>query len=258
MLVAMVGVRGAPGVSTLSVALSHVWPRAVVLAELDPAGATLPYWLQAASGPLSARGGVVDLAVQAASDSRPEGVLAHAQVTAAGTPVLVGPPNAAAAAAISTWPAMASMFGRIPDTDVVADCGRFVTSQSVLAPVVTAADAVVVVTRTSLAAVAGLPETLSQVARARAGLRRVHVVVMDPSLKRAAASHEGVRKVLESKPGLADVSVHVAPWDVKTARACAGEGRTVSKRRRLLKWSSAFAATLSDESVRDSQGTVPA
>ena len=44
-LIAVAADKGAPGVTTASVALAAVWPRPVLLAECDPAGGDLVYRL---------------------------------------------------------------------------------------------------------------------------------------------------------------------------------------------------------------------
>lgn len=258
MLVATVGVRGAPGVTTTSVVLAHAWPRESLLVEADPAGSVLPYWQQAANtGPLSPQGGVLDLAIHAGTDKRPEGVLTHAQVTAGGVPILVGPPTADAATAITTWPTMASMFRSVPDTDVIADCGRYVSAQSLVTPLVAAADAVLVVTGATLTDAASLPVTLEAVGKARRTLDHTHVVVVSRQHRRSAHGHQGLQSVLDTKPGINDVTVHTAPWDPKTARAAKGE--TAGRRRgRLPKWAATFAAHLSDEYVRSQHTKVTA
>src|SRR6266700_3629649 len=65
-LVAIAADKGAPGVTTASLALATVWPRPVLLAECDAAGGDLFYRLPAADGGrLDPQRGLLSLAVAA-------------------------------------------------------------------------------------------------------------------------------------------------------------------------------------------------
>ena len=55
MLIAVAADKGAPGVTTTAVTLAAVWPRPVLLAECDPAGGDIAYWLPAEGGAGSTR-----------------------------------------------------------------------------------------------------------------------------------------------------------------------------------------------------------
>ena len=94
-LIAVAADKGAPGVTTTSVALAAVWPRPVLLAECDPAGGDLVYRLPSADGTrLDPRRGLLSLAVSARRGLEPRQVWEHAQKLRGGLDVLVGVTNA--------------------------------------------------------------------------------------------------------------------------------------------------------------------
>src|SRR5581483_7650817 len=79
-LIAVTADKGAPGVTTASVALAAVWPRPVLLAEADPAGGDLMYRLPAASGgQLDPGRGLLSLAVAVRRGLEPGQVWEHTQ-----------------------------------------------------------------------------------------------------------------------------------------------------------------------------------
>ena len=63
MLISIASAKGSPGASTSAHVLAAVWPRPVVLAELDPVGSDLVYRTRSREGaPLDSDRGVVSLA----------------------------------------------------------------------------------------------------------------------------------------------------------------------------------------------------
>src|SRR5260370_29129782 len=99
-LIAVAADKGAPGVTTASVALAAVWPRPVLLAECDPAGGDIVYRLPGAGGTrLDPRRGLLSPAVAARHGPQPDQVWEHTQELHGGLHVLAGggtpPPRAA-------------------------------------------------------------------------------------------------------------------------------------------------------------------
>lgn len=140
-LVAVAASKGSPGATTLALTLATVWPRAAVLAELDPAGTDLAYRLRAADGhPLDPGRGVASLAT-APGDP----LLDHVQRVASGLDVLVGAPPTGLAVA-PPWDGLPGALTGDAAGDVVADCGRLHPGTPAL-PVLRAAAAVVLATR---------------------------------------------------------------------------------------------------------------
>ena len=144
-LIALTAGKGAPGVTTTAVSLGAVWPRRLVVAECDPAGADLYLRLQDPSGrPLAQDRGVLSLATRIRPDVRGDELWNHAQTVAGGLEVLVGPSTPAHTAAMAvSWPGMANLLSRLDDADVLADCGRLDLTAPT-AQIIRAADLVLV------------------------------------------------------------------------------------------------------------------
>lgn len=139
--IGLVGVKGAPGVTTSALLLAAVWPRPALLLEADPAGGDLRWWHCGADGlPLRPDTGVVSLL--AADRSRPAAaaLIEHAQLIPGGLPVLVGVSSPSQHQALApSWPALAALLSDRTQTpaeqpdgagppggvvDVVVDVGR--------------------------------------------------------------------------------------------------------------------------------------
>jgi hypothetical protein len=125
--IAVVGVKGAPGASTVACVLAAVWPadRRVVVAECDPGGGDI-----AARFGLSAELGTASLAAalrRGDGDGSDAAVVGdHLQVLPGGLEALVGPVGADAATAVDRELAAVGLVQRVTgsDLDLVADCGR--------------------------------------------------------------------------------------------------------------------------------------
>ncbi len=188
-LVAMISAKGAPGVSTLAVALAAVHPRPAVVADLDPAGGDLALRYRDEQGrPLDPERGLLSLGAavrHGAADPRP-----HLQTIAGGLEVLVGIASPEQVTGLGpVWPRVSAVLRATPDRDVFADCGRF-TSGSPALPVLVEADAVVIVTRSTLEQLAHLRERVQAVAAVtRAGRRGgpVGVAVIAGARERSVA-----------------------------------------------------------------------
>ncbi len=84
--VALASAKGSPGVTTLTLALGLVWPKPVLVGELDPAGADLVARL-----PLKRSGGLAALAAAARHTIDWERLAAHAQPVTEMCSLLLGP-----------------------------------------------------------------------------------------------------------------------------------------------------------------------
>src|SRR5487761_1243310 len=125
-LIAVAADKGAPGVTTTSVALGAVWPRPVLLAECDPSGGDLLSRHPAADGGrLDPRRGLLSLAVAARRGLQPGQVWEHAQKLHGGLDVLVGVAAAEQGAGLELlWGPVGRLLAALPQADVIADCGR--------------------------------------------------------------------------------------------------------------------------------------
>ena len=120
MLVSLASAKGAPGVTTSAHVLAGVWPRSVILAELDPAGSDLLYRASGQDGrPLDPERGLVSLAAAQRRDPTAD-LHDHLSVIDGGLQVLVGLARPEQASAIGAgWATLAAGLRRYPD--VIAD-----------------------------------------------------------------------------------------------------------------------------------------
>src|SRR5450759_4615781 len=156
-LIAVAADKGAPGVTTASVALAAVWPRPVLLAECDPAGGDIVYRLPGADGePLDPRRGLLSLAVAARRGLQPHQVWEHTQRLHGGLDVLTGVTNAEQGAGLDAlWASLGTVLGALGQADVIADCGR-IGADGPHYDLLAQAAAVVMITRASLGEVVRL------------------------------------------------------------------------------------------------------
>jgi hypothetical protein len=151
----------------MALALAHVWPRPVLLAECDPAGGDVAAGYLAGGGDPGRN--LLDLTVTARRTNLHSALQSHlVALDDTGTrtilPGLRGPDQAAAV--VPWWDRLAAMFGELRDVDgpadgrsaggavdVLADCGRLATGHPPAA-VLRRADAVVLVLRPTLRSVA--------------------------------------------------------------------------------------------------------
>lgn len=132
-LIALAADKGSPGVTTAAVALSAVWPRRALLAEVDTAGGDLVYRSASANGgPLDPNTGMLSLAATARRGLAPEQLWEHSQRLSGGLDVLVGLGTAEQSAGLAgQWGTLGRAFASLADSpqpdaaaDVIADCGR--------------------------------------------------------------------------------------------------------------------------------------
>ena len=190
-LIALVSAKGSPGVTTLALALAHVWPRRVLLAECDPAGGDIAAgFLAGASDPGRS---LLDLTVTARRTELRSALRSHLVAlddTGLRTvlPGLRGPDQAAAL--LPWWDRLAAMFGDLSDlhspdknrggdgtVDVLADCGRLSAGHPPTA-VLRRADAVLLVLRPTLRSVAHARATVQALAPEGMGAGRLVAVLV--------------------------------------------------------------------------------
>jgi hypothetical protein len=184
-LIAVAADKGAPGVTTASVALAAVWPRPVLLAECDPAGGDIVYRLPGTGGArLDPRRGLLSLAVAARHGLQPHQVWEHAQKLHGGLDVLAGVTSAEQGSGLEAlWGVVGGLLSGVPEADVIADCGR-IGVDGPLYDLLAEAEAVILVTRASLAEVVRLRDRAAALAnglhrRGRPGARVGVVVIAD-------------------------------------------------------------------------------
>ncbi|GAB3314301.1 hypothetical protein GCM10027451_29100 [Geodermatophilus aquaeductus] len=169
MLIALCSAKGAPGVTTSGLALALSWPRGVVLAELDPAGGDVLAGYGRAQ--LSA-GGLAELEVAARRGGLDGQLDAHLlRLDGTGRARLLPGLSDPATARHVGWERLATALASVKGgaVDVVADCGRL-RAEHFPAAVLRRADAVVVVTGSTLRAVRASAQAVAELRDEGTGL----------------------------------------------------------------------------------------
>lgn len=172
-LLAIAADKGSPGVTTTAVTLAAVWPRRVVLAELDPFGGDVAFRLRGPRGvPLSPETGVLSLALAVRRGGSPEAIFEHVQRLDGGLEVLLGLATGDQAAGMTgLWAPMAQLLDRAGELDVIADCGRLYVGAPTI-DVCRSASGVVLVARPTIDSVAHLRARAAMLAtELRSGLQ---------------------------------------------------------------------------------------
>lgn len=156
-MIAFASAKHAPGVTTSVLGLASAWPRPVLIAECDPAGADLTSRLHQPTGL-----GLVDGLLELRRTSAPPTNLlwdTAARLTAAGSVrLLAGLDDPSQAQAVDAmWPLLATALTALNDensgpVDVLVDAGRL-SDRHAPWPVLAAADLVAVVVRPDLAGI---------------------------------------------------------------------------------------------------------
>ncbi|BDA64983.1 hypothetical protein [Actinomyces capricornis] len=220
MLVSIASVKGAPGATTAAHVIAAIWPRPVLLAELDPAGSDLLYRARTEQGqPLDPNRGVVSLAAAVRRDPAAR-VEEHLTVISGGLDVLLGLARPDQATAIGAgWAGLAASLRR--HGDVIADVGRIAPGAPSLG-VALASDITVLVTRPGVENYGHLRERLLWMlndAGHRAERLRLGVILIAPWKNR----HEGadLARLLHSS-GVSAPVLGVLAHDTGAADALAG------------------------------------
>lgn len=143
--------KGSPGVTTTAVALAGVWPRRVILAECDPSGGDLVYRSPADhGGPLDPNLGMLSLAATGRHDLSASRLGDHVQRLHGGLEVVVGLAGGDQSAGLAgLWSNLGRAFDTVPDTDVIADCGRLAAGSPALELMASAALVILVARATA-------------------------------------------------------------------------------------------------------------
>lgn len=216
MLISVVSAKGAPGVTAAALALARVWPRPVLLADLDARGGDV-IW---AFG----RGQVTDgrglLGLQVTSRREPWVTALWSHVVEMGEskwllPGLHDPRHAGT----MQWPGLAAALCAFRELDVIADCGS-VRSVDAPSPVWTSSDLVVVALRPTLP---GIHNARAAAAVLRAdlmtrgtGTDRLGSIIIGPG--RPYPTGEVVESMAQAAPVLGELA-----WDPEAALVLGGQ-----------------------------------
>jgi len=160
-LYAVCSAKGSPGVSTAAVALALTWAGPAVVADLDPAGGDLSLRYRDQEGrPLDPDRGLMSLAAAVRRGSEGVQVENHLQAAGGRLPLLVGVTRPEQVTALGTsWQHVSRSLASLPGHDVLADCGRVLPGSATM-PVLTQADAILILTRPSMEELYHLRERL--------------------------------------------------------------------------------------------------
>jgi hypothetical protein len=170
-LIACASVSGAPGVTTAALGLAAYWPQDLtpVLAEADPSGGDLQVLFGLPESP-----GTVSLAAASRRASDPDLLWRHAQWLTPRLAVLPAPVGAEQARATGSLLAASSWApvtaAARSEAMIVADCGR-AGPGTPAAPLIQAADLLLIVTTTGAEALAHLDARLGALRRLNPRLR---------------------------------------------------------------------------------------
>lgn len=119
-IIALASAKGAPGVTTATLAMAGVWSGRVAVAECDPFGGTI-----AARFGLPPSPGLLSLASQSRHQLRAESLWSHLQqLPPGGVPVLLGVQTFEQAMALGrVWTLLPQVLAGL-GVDVLVDCGR--------------------------------------------------------------------------------------------------------------------------------------
>lgn len=219
-LVVVGSVKGAPGATTLAVALAACWPTGQwrprpLVVEADPSGGDAAARFSVPGSP-----GLVELAAAVRRPASPRVLADCVQVLPGEVPVVVGPSGGPqAAAAVQAFAASGAELlraGMGTSGSVLVDVGRF---REETAPLVAAADRLLLVVRGEVDALA---HACGKVEELRAAGRSVELAVVGQTPYPPS----------EIGTALGADRVHQVPWDPKTAQSLWGHAARSDRRRR--------------------------
>lgn len=202
MLIAVGSFKGSPGATSAALALAAGWPMPAAAVEADAAGGDLPIRLRTRDGDsLPERPSVLSLAAEArSSNDIPSLVTQYAIETAPELRVVQGFTDPGRAhGLIGLWPDLARALS-LASVDVIVDVGRL-TASTAAAPILQAADVILVACRAELGSVVHLRERIGPMSGLGRGPQAVYPLVVTPH-RQAAADTAEIVEVLRSTPGV--------------------------------------------------------
>ena len=164
----LVSAKGSPGVTASALALGAVWPRTALVVDVDPQGGDV---LVGVGGGRQAAGrGIVEVLVEARHGDLLAALGRHVTRPVPHSPLVLAGFGAPGQAATVPWAPLADLLAGLPDTDVLADCGRYYPGHPITA-LLRRSRFTVVVTGSSLRAVRATARVLAQL-RAELGSDR--------------------------------------------------------------------------------------
>jgi MinD-like ATPase involved in chromosome partitioning or flagellar assembly len=158
-VIAITCAKGAPGVTTTTLALAAVWPHRPLVAECDPCGGVLAYRFRQSPTP-----GLITLGPAARRGLSPADVWTHTQIISGSLPVLLGVLHPEQAAALGPlWEELPAALAEV-GADVLIDCGRLYPDSPTL-PLVSTADLAIIMAWPDASGVTQIQGLLAMLAR---------------------------------------------------------------------------------------------
>ena len=238
-VIALASIKGSPGVTTAAITLGAVWPDPPLLVECDLGGGDVALRLRGHGNvPLNPDRGLLAYTVTGPLQGSGSAALApFVQTAEGGLDVVVGLPSPVHAGRLLPRLADLAAALRVAERPVLVDCGR-ITPANLLAPVLNAADLLVLVTRPTPAAIWHLRDAVRWLAEEAAPSRSAVVVVGTPAEARDVAD------TLHAAGGGLDV-VGVLADDRSAARAIEGAWNRDLDRTPLVRSARELASALS-------------
>jgi MinD-like ATPase involved in chromosome partitioning or flagellar assembly len=169
MLIALCGDKGAPGVTTSTLAIASAWPGPAIVVEASPAGGDLAIRLRPKGLVLPETPTVLSVVTASRGADATDVVTNHSHVLNSTTTVVPGPALAEQFTNIGDWSPLADTLSR-SSVPAFADLGHLHAASATIA-VAARADLVVVVSRPDMPSVVRVRERLIRVATDLARMR---------------------------------------------------------------------------------------
>jgi MinD-like ATPase involved in chromosome partitioning or flagellar assembly len=183
MLIALCGDKGAPGVTTSTLAIASAWPGPAIVVEASPAGGDLAIRLRPKGSVLPETPTILTVVSASRGADATDAVTNHSHVLNSTTTVVPGPALAEQFTNIGDWSPLADALSR-SSVPVFADLGQLHAASATIA-VAARADLVVVVTRPDMPSVVRVRERLiraaTDLARMRGAAPRLFPLVVSTS-----------------------------------------------------------------------------
>jgi MinD-like ATPase involved in chromosome partitioning or flagellar assembly len=169
MLIALCGDKGAPGVTTSTLAIASAWPGPAIVVEASPAGGDLAVRLRPKGSVLPETPTVLSVLTASRVADGTDAVANHSHVLNSTTTVVPGPALAEQFSNIGDWSPLADALSR-SSVPVFADLGHLHAASATIAAAARA-DLVLVVSRPDMPSVVRVRERLTRAATDLARMR---------------------------------------------------------------------------------------
>jgi hypothetical protein len=150
-LIGLLCAKGAPGVTTSSLAIAAEWPRPAVVVDADPSGGDIAAGLGRGAWPAGCH--LLELVARCRTEPLEAALRALVVRVGEHAPLALAGLGSPAQAAAVPWATLGRGLARLDTVDVVCDLGRYLYGTASSRDLLGACDRILVVTRSSLPAV---------------------------------------------------------------------------------------------------------